>query len=289
LRHKYLNNQLCEKKSCESNGKKKFIRGISNKIAFPQKNIPLIPFNSENFDYFYDKFMEQIDDFAKTKKVIFTEEKTREEFDLFFQDNKNYYCKYNNITNIDDFMENLKKINAYRDKTFGGIEFTSSADILVELLCENKMALLSLIAQKKIHFTKYYKLWKCQYFCDGIGPLILTMIHLYIIINMLKISNNSIKSKLLEIKDNIYVGDYFFAPILNNFYGKNKRMFDYDKVFQNYEDMELQSNELSKYIFNVLVNIRYMEYLCNDIKSWKQEYSNVISNIFNCEFFIIST
>ncbi len=47
-------------------------------------------------------------------------------------------------------MENLKKINTYTDKTFGGIEFTSSADILIELLCENKMSLLSLIAQKKI-------------------------------------------------------------------------------------------------------------------------------------------
>lgn len=260
-RHTYLENQMCGMQKCKLVGSKKFIRGINkNKIVYPEResNINIIGLEDEQIKYFYNKFMETIDDFAKTKKYP---KLKKENIDIAFDEN---------MKNKDNLFEKYETIDELLDVLNNGETFIKK-DIIIRLLYDNDLLLLRHAVKKGVKYDEFYNLKIHQHAKEGIGAMILTLIEYYMKINMCIMTNKNMEEikEIIKPKYDIYTSDYFIKPMCIKFKDMNTI---YDLIQDN--------NKMSKYIFDILVNIRYLEHMTNNIEDWYEEFKYALRYIY---------
>lgn len=274
----YLNDQLCEKENCDCVGEKLFIRGISSKMCFPPK-IGFALTNHGKMKYFFDKLMEQIDEFAKTKKVSndFSKEKIQLEFEKIkrFSTHIGYGDDFNDI---DKLVDDLKNIRC-------DVEIQPPTEFILDRLFDyglksDNIDILMYAASKGLKFGEYYRVSFWQYSLDGIEALIITTIYHYIALNSCILCNQGFEKHIEEGKNSTYA-NYFYNSISSRL---KYVLRDWKKDSTSLLcDFANDDNKMLKYLFNILVNVRILEYKCNNVTDWYKPFKVAIGWVYKID------
>jgi hypothetical protein len=281
--HQYLQNQICQKENCEYDTMKYFGRGLSDKLDYPPK-IHSLGINENDLRYFFSKFLETVDDFAKTKKIYM--ENMNSEFIRI----KNEYKNSNSITfhldenfyvpDIHGFVNKFKRHKEHNfDLSLDEIDIEIELNFILDSIIKSNVHILLYLINNGICLHNFYNV-RTQYVMLGYGYLFALALQNYIIISSHILCNKKFNYETLG--NDSWKKYYFDYPLLEKF----KDHFSNNDL-QNLKHKEKveyiiinKDNSVLKYLFDIMVNIYILEQKQNTNNNFEKEINYVLKNIF---------
>ena len=275
--HKYLQNMICKSNICTYKEDKLFNRSGGPILQIDLKNKKSIDIKKTL--YFFNSLDTQIKEFAKTKKYIIYD-KSIIDPELFNGMDK----ELGDLVN----MPLSQIVSTYRDLQINNEpdhKFTKYFIFFLVLLYEQRIDILLKLHQLGFNFDKLLWLHISNYATDGIMPICMELLVIYIWTNCMILCDDINYETLYKmVKDGNHCFNYntlLFRKELNN------EMPYYDRdVYKIMIEQLKTNNDIVKKIFEIIVIMQILNDKCEELNKnkekslWYYPYWHAINKMF---------